>query len=495
MRLDGAEPGNPDPEGFTRSFRFSSMLAVEEITVNKGLVFLMSIPILGLALVLPAHALTYMPMSDASLLGEADLVVLGRIASAGPVPGQERQATRYVLQAQQVLKGSLTAEAFTVRVPGAFDPGLDDAVVVPGAPRFTVGEQALLFLNRREDGSYAVTEFALGAFPARTTISGTAVLVRDLSEDAALGDGQPRVLEPSRRDLNKFAEWLRSGASDRSTAAGYWNAEPLAEGPLQPRFTTEGNPPGRWFEFAEGRSVAFYAGTTGQAGVPGGGYLEFQEAILAWNTNLGSTINYVFSGTSNASGGLSTADGVNEILFNDPNNDIGGTFDCARGGTLGVGMFRGSGTGSFNGGTFQRIKEADIVIRKGAGCAMSGHLNANAAELFGHELGHTLGLGHPCGDPGQAACVPGTAQDEALMRPLLHGDGRGASLRQDDQRGASYLYAVGARDPTAQTTQGSGGASQGGGGAWHPAALGVLLLLARRRHSPRVPASGMRSTM
>ncbi|HEX7182374.1 MAG TPA: matrixin family metalloprotease, partial [Thermoanaerobaculia bacterium] len=50
-----------------------------------------------------------------------------------------------------------------------------------------------------------------------------------------------------------------------------------------------------------------------------------------------------------------------------------------------------------------------------------------AEELFAHELGHTLGIDH-------------SEVDEALMRPYIHNDGRGASLRADDRAALAALY-------------------------------------------------------
>ena len=46
-----------------------------------------------------------------------------------------------------------------------------------------------------------------------------------------------------------------------------------------------------------------------------------------------------------------------------------------------------------------------------------------------------------CGDGLLASCTAGSAADNALMRPTLHSDGRGASLGSDDIAGAAALYA------------------------------------------------------
>ncbi len=449
--------------------------------MNKVLATAASFVLIGWACALPARAMSYMPIPDKALLAEADAIVSGTVSSAGALPGQELQFTQYVVQPQQLLKGTLGSAAVVVEVPGAYDTSLDGAVTVPGAPRFAVGDKVTLFLRKLDDGDYTVIELSLGAFRLGLTLSGTPVLVRDLA-DAENVCGECAT-EPAQahRDFAAFTAWLRAQLAGQPADSAYWNTEPLAPA-LMPRFVIA-NPASRWFQFADGGTVWFYVSSAGQQGMLDGGYLEFEEALLAWNANLGSNIDFYFAGGSNASGGLAKADGVNEILFNDPNNELGGAFNCLTGGVLAYTVFRTSGSGQFNGHTFQRITEADTVVRKGTACFLTGHLNLDAAEVFGHELGHALGLAHPCGDPGESACVPGTPQDDALMRPTMHADGRGASLRSDDQAGAAYLYARGigngptSGDTKSATGNGGSGGGGGGGGSWDLTALGVLLAL------------------
>jgi hypothetical protein len=73
-----------------------------------------------------------------------------------------------------------------------------------------------------------------------------------------------------------------------------------------------------------------------------------------------------------------------------------------------------------------------VVTNDGAGCLLSAPVMA--AQVFAHELGHTLGLAHSL-DP------------DALMFAKAHNDGRGARLSTDDRNAVSQLYGDGSVIP------------------------------------------------
>ena len=444
--------------------------------------------ILGLTLAGQAHALSYVPMPDEALLRHADVVLTGEFMGAA----ESADTLDYRVRVAEVYKGAAPASEITLRVPG------NSRFRMPGMAQFEANERAILFLNERADGSYGLTHLNLGAFHERAGASGESVLQRDLDGWSRLGASTP--LKIAINEMPRSAEAMRDWLIAQHPESG------LAPGPLPPRaswitakFTLLGNGgnAARWRVFDQGGSVSFFAHSTPQQNLPGGGITQLQQALAAWTNDAGSNIRYVYGGLTSASG---AGDGISSVLFNDPGGLVDGIFDCVLGGVLAVGGYVTNGAvGSYHGVLYDLISEGDIVVNNNAGCFLSGHNGANAAELFAHELGHTLGFGHACGEgslPLLSDCLSaGPVADDALMRAYVHGDGRGASLRQDDRAAAAFLYGEGAEEPDGVIGGSRGGGDESGGGGGGCAAnprqadLGLLALLlgaawfARRRQA------------
>jgi hypothetical protein len=192
--------------------------------------------------------------------------------------------------------------------------------------------------------------------------------------------------------------------------------------------------PIRWFVFDSGGSNTFRALESGQPGLAGGGFTEFQTALAAWNADPATNISYLYGGTT------TDPSGPNRIVFD---QDLGSPFSCTSGGVLAVGgpSFVSALT-VYHGISYHAAGSGRIVTNAGIACYFQNNASPSRAaeELFGHELGHTLGLNHSCGDTAAGSCSGRPSQDVALMRAFIHNDGRGALLSVDDRTGIAVLY-------------------------------------------------------
>ncbi|HEX7185037.1 MAG TPA: matrixin family metalloprotease [Thermoanaerobaculia bacterium] len=394
-----------------------------------GLLGLLALALLPLLAAPPASATSYVPVTDESLVDQAPLIAVVEVQ--GSVPGQDgsRPFTGHRVRVEKVLKGAMaTGLAITVRVPGGVRAdGL--ALRIWGAPRFASGDRALLFLSPRLDGTYSIVHLMLGAFH-EIQAGGHRLAVRHLAEARAVArPGEPLSAEPL-RDFDRFVRWIAGRARGLRVRADYQVAALSGFRQITDEFALfeDSGYNLRWFEFDASQNVPWYAHQNGQLGVAGGGFAEFQTALAAWNNDSATNIAYTYAGTTTATDGLESHDTVNAILFNDPNNELP-TFSCSGGGILAYGgPWYFSELTPHQGTFYHRIANADIVTANGLTCYFSSPNGRTAAEeLFAHELGHTLGISH-------------SEVDEALMRPYIHNDGRGASLRADDRAAIAALY-------------------------------------------------------
>lgn len=403
------------------------------------------LPVLALALgSLPVGATSYTMISDEDLADQAPVIVQATVLASEPAPIPGPPSTDTFIQVERVLKGYVAGSTVVVRVLGGIGPdGI--GLRIWGAPFFRPGERVLLFMEPREDGTYAVLHLMLGAF-YELEEGGRRWAVRNLSEavEAYPAGRLPGLGERSDgwRQFQGFVDWLidRDRGFRRLADYLFEIAEAATSMPEPPALLedrcTQSN--FRWFEFDRGGRVAWRFHQGGLDGA-GWGKLAFAAARRAWRNAGGSRIWLTLAGKSRSRTGFTAMDGVNVLLFDDPSDRTAGRFDCSSGGVLAVaGIWFENGRdqdcqvvdvgqkGRFKGEVFLQILSADIVINDGSACLFTGN-PSGIAEVLAHELGHTLGLAH-------------SGVYEALMRGPVHDDGRGASLHAVDIEAIAELY-------------------------------------------------------
>jgi hypothetical protein len=404
------------------------------------------LPALAVLFAIPSSATSFVRVSDEALVDESPVIAVVRVLSADDsvgTSGRVEPSTEYTVEVAQILKGELSDPTVRVRVLGGRAAhGMN--LKIFGAPTFAVGERAIVFLVPNKDGSYHLKHFLQGAFHEAALADPADPADRSLAV-RNLGGGTEMKVAPSGptvaagapdgpRDFAAFATWIRKRAAGERPAATYLR-DPLdstVQGILQKYtlFTGGDGKALRWFVFDSSGSVSWRTHQTGQSGLADGGVSEASAGMAAWTNDSGTPISYQNVGTTTASAGFAGgADGVNTILWNDPNGEVD-PYSCGSGGTLAIGgPWFSNATQMFSGTAYHAISEGDVVVNNGLDCFFAGANGVSAAsEMLAHELGHTLGLDH-------------SLDNQALMRAFVHNDGRGAQLGSDDIAAIACVYA------------------------------------------------------
>ena len=392
-----------------------------------------------------AGATSFVRVADGDLVDQAsviaEVVVSGSDYSLTPT----MPVTDYRVEATRVLRGDLPGSTVIVRVHGGQTAdGL--GLKIYGAPAFRVGERALLFLRPATDGTYRILHVVQGAFRVVES-AGRAYAVHDFGEAEEVELEGRSLAAEGPRDLDQFSRWIESRLAGESRPADYFVRDLPLLSAITARYTLLTTSNGfnmRWDAFDASQNVTFVAHSAGQPGRTGGGFDDLQTAINAWNDDGVTNIRYRYGGTTTVTAGFNNFDGINAVVWDNLDN-AGGfdeVFSCSTGGTLAIGgpWFSTSTRHTKFGRQFVTIQGADVVTNKGLECWINNFRRLE--EVLTHELGHTLGLGHSCGDDSSGSCDTNT-KNEAVMRAQAHGDNRGASLRSDDLAAINALYGTG----------------------------------------------------
>ena len=389
-----------------------------------------------------AYAASFIVPTDRELVDLAKAIVIATAVSSYPVHTSDGFIdTVNEFRVDEVIKGDVD-----VNVPlqlieggGALDGHFD---MVPDAPKYEVGERALIFVGTNKRGENATWGMILGKFSFVRDLHGRKLLIRGADEGEIFGwDACENRHEEPIRSEQEFLRFVRGAACGNSVSENYvlpkneivWRLTPKSDvnsqgfhaddyqdlvvpagGGLRSggiRWQCIFDQPASPFPCLPNGSVTFQTVGT-EAGVSNalGGV---DRAMAAWNGNSLSNINYVRGA---ATGAPFADDSINSVHLDD-SADVPGS-------AIGFSRYYGGDTYAFDGANMAATTNADVAVKP-----MSSQQLYE--EVLTHELGHTLSFRHS-GDR-----TPATSA--AVMNAVSSGS-FGANLQQWDHDAASTVY-------------------------------------------------------
>lgn len=357
--------------------------------------------------------------------------VLGTQSFEDPADGQI--CTRTVVRVDEVFKGKLPPLVQLVHRGGTVgNKGEMDGF----APRFKVGEERLLLVSRRADGTLYATRGNASAFKLATNSIAPAVaaspdlaagqaLLQDLRNRAASGPISGDNVTDQAADSPELTAQARPGGFTPMNIPSSTATNLLSD--------TNGIP-ARFILPDRAEPIPYLidadylpAGITQTQAVT-----AVRTALAAW-TNV-TSLRYQFAGIQSfgmAAPYVSSSDGTLRIQLHDHYNFIGGG---SGGDTLGQGghgwtmqdLSPGWTTGgNVAGSDFHQVTRGYVVLQHTSVAMQS---LSTFTEVLTHEIGHTIGLAHSSENPSESNPV----LKQALMYYEVHADRRGATLNSFD---------------------------------------------------------------
>ncbi len=410
--------------------------------------------LLVLGATLPLRAATYLPMPDAELAARTPVIVrvragesVGRLEAPGRGPGIVTVTDLTVLE---VIQGSVPTAAIRIVLPGGAVEG--QALWIPGRPTFTDGQEAILFLAPipRRPGEYGTTEFGLSVFDVLEDPAGHRFAARTLFQA-----GVEEILSPSGngpaepdhvRDLSSFLAALRVAGEgtpmpevQRAAPAGPLQLPVAMSGGMRALWVNIGGAEGsgnqyKWF-WSSGSGCSspngkvYPVGTQSSLNDGTDGLTHVQNAVAQWAGVSGADVRYSYSATApNVT--------VNLDVDDDPSSGWSGPITtCPPSGIIGVAGPSANCLGTFSGQPFYSCNSGSAWMRHIACTYDAGVFRSGVL----HEIGHTLGLGHPDEGVSSFSVTAPSDWNSAVMRSAIP-PGQPDSPQADDVAAIQFYY-------------------------------------------------------
>ena len=335
--------------------------------------------------------------------------------------------------------------------------GVDDAVIdvrelggrwgsdelwIPGAPQFLPGAEVVVMLERGPGGwrTVALSFSAFSVVNAGPLASGVQRFVSNADVvDEPAESRRTRTLD----ELRRVVSAIKGVAPVRPSAQA--RAEPDRGGSVSEPFTLLGGGM-RWRQADSGTSVFWYRNADRPHPLTSGDVdAEIATSLAAWTNPATASLILAHGGTRSASGSTdvfctSVTAGLGLISFEDPEGDI-------QSGVLAIGGGCASGPiTTVNGQNFSSFSHGFVVFNDAASLGSSYKVAPNFTRVLTHEIGHGIGLGHPCGGSGPS-CT--TALQANVMYPSCCYSTMPLppNIGPDDLAGLEFIYPQGSTPP------------------------------------------------
>lgn len=346
---------------------------------------------------LPAFAGTFIVPDDRVLVEHAEGIVSATVQETeGYRTAEGGVRTRVRLVVEEALKGRYAqGEAIELHELGGVVDGM--SFKLHGVPSYRPGDRVLVLLGRDNRGRLTTYQLALGKYRFVES-GGVSYLVRDSDQICGWGTDRKPHHERARR-ADAFLDHVRGVVAGQRLPIDYFAAADACVAPAAEAVATLPATATSYL-FCDCRWEVFTPPTQTVTFLTSGTQDDVADSLGAvtrgtavWTNDTGSTVQYQRGGTTTVTQGFTTYDTVNAVIFNDPSNEIPGSFDGF--GILAVGgpWFDTTDKHSFNNELIGTTANADLVVQEDVD-PKRGITQSDFDAIIAHELGHTLGFRH-----------------------------------------------------------------------------------------------------